>query len=119
MTPGHSDKESTVKYRNLPKLTPEKPEKEGKQDVTEPPKQETPEERMERISNVQISFSDFFIKCVDHQMLKLFFLSLIFFFFAVGMVTCLYLVFIYFFHAKMWYFYFPDGHSHSSAHGEL
>jgi len=111
------DKDCNMKHRNLPKLTPDNTDKETK--AEKEPKEETTEERIARISKVEITFNDFFVKCIDHEMLKLFFSAFILFFFSVGIITCLYLIIIYFFQEKMWQFYFPkDGHHHS-AHGEL
>jgi len=112
-----SEKDCNLKHRTIPKLTPEKADKDGNKDDKE--KEETPEERIKRISEVKITFGDFFAKCVDHDMLKMFFGSLIAFFFFVGMITCLYLIICYFFREQMWHFYFPKSEHHHEAHGEL
>jgi len=106
-----------LKHRIIPKLTADKADKKRskeaattKQESADQPtkkKQETPEERLERISNTQITFSDFFLKCLDHEMLKLFFVTLFLFFCAVGVLTCIYLAFIYFFKYAIWQMYFP------------
>lgn len=109
------ERDCNMKHRNIPKLSPEKDSKSEKDGV----KAETEEERIARISNVQITFSDFFVKCIDHDMLKLFFGALIFFFFFVGVITMIYLVIIYFFRQSMWNYYFPSEEFHKNAHGEL
>jgi hypothetical protein len=70
------------------------------------------------VSQVEVTFSDFFVKCLDHEMLKLTAGSLFCFFFVVGIVTCFYLFFIYLFKESMWQVYFPTEHHHKS-HGEL
>lgn len=98
------------KQRLIPKLTPDTHNGDAAK--------ETESERMERISKVEVSFSDFFVKCLDHEMLKLTAGSLFCFFFVVGLVTCFYLFFIYLFKESMWQVYFPTEHHHQS-HGEL
>ena len=113
---------SEIKQRMIPKLTPEradrKSDKNGKQQSVDK-KQETPEERIERINNTKITVSDFFVKCIDHDMLKLFFTAMFLFFFAVGMLACCYVFFIFCFQEKMWNAYFPSERVHKNAHGEL
>lgn len=119
---GHSDneKDCDLKHRIIPKLTPDKSDKKkDSKSVDEVTKQETPEERIARINNVQISFSDFFVKCLDHEMLKLFFGSLFAFFMLVGFATVVYLIFIYFFQPRLWNIYFPSEEMHRHAHGEF
>ena len=70
-------------------------------------KKETSEERVERITHTNVSFTEFWFQCVDWDMLKLFFGLLIIFFCVVGFATLLYLFFIFNFREKLWYYYFP------------
>jgi len=96
--------ESSVKQRNLPKLTPAE-KKETQEEIVA--KKETEEERLARISSVKLTFNDFFRDCVDHEYVKLFFFLCILFCFMVGVVTILYLLFLYFFRTRAFYYYFP------------
>lgn len=121
-----NEKECEVKQRIIPKLTADKAE--GRREKKECVKcqgaeaesrKETPEERIERINKVQITFSDFFVKCLDHDMIKLFLLSLFAFLLLVGFVTCIYLFFIFMFKERMWHFYFPTEEMRKNPHGEF
>ena len=109
-------------------------------------KKETVEERIARINAVNLTLGDFFFKvgidyyylisnyyifcikiylkysifqCLDHQMLKLFFLCMLAFFFTVGVITSIYLTVIYFFKQSLWYFYFPTEAHLKGLHKEL
>lgn len=101
-----------LKHRIIPKLTADKTEtkkpkeKEPEDNDTKKPK-ETAEERTERISKVEITFSDFFTKCLDHEMLRLFVVTMFCFLLCVGALTVFYLVFVYFFKYTLWLAYFP------------
>lgn len=108
------NKSGEEKQRLIPKLTADS----QNGDTTTTKKTETQAERIERINKVEVTFSDFFVKCLDHEMLKLTAGSLFCFFFVVGIVTCFYLFFIYLFKESMWQVYFPTEHHHQS-HGEL
>jgi len=114
------DNSCDVKQRMAPKLTQEMAEKRSvKNGRSVEKKQETPEERIERINNTKITVSDFFVKCIDHDMLKLFFTAMFMFFFTVGMLTICYLIFVFCFKEQMWNTYFPSERIHRNAHGEL
>jgi len=111
------DKDCELKHRIIPKLTAQK--ENGTGNTEDETKKETTEERLARISNVKISFSDFFVKCIDHEMLKLFFGLLLAFLILVGLCTCMYLVFIFFFKPSMWNLYFPSEEFNKKMQGEL
>eukprot|EP00092_Neocalanus_flemingeri_P062884 GFUD01075961.1.p1 GENE.GFUD01075961.1~~GFUD01075961.1.p1 ORF type:complete len:127 (+),score=32.39 GFUD01075961.1:76-456(+) len=68
---------------------------------------ETNKERVERISHTNVSFMEFWMQCIDWNMLRLFFGLLMLFFFAVGFATLLYLMFVFSFKENLWYYYFP------------
>lgn len=107
------NKSGEEKQRLIPKLTAD-----NQNGDSVPVVKETESERLARINKVEVTFSDFFVKCLDHEMLKLTAGSLFCFFFVVGLVTCFYLFFIYLFKESMWQVYFPTEHHHQS-HGEL
>merc|ERR1711915_234880 len=64
-------------------------------------KQETCEERIERISQTNVSFLEFWLQCLDWKMLRLFF-------FFVGVASLIYLFFVFNFNEKLWNNYFPS-----------
>eukprot|EP00092_Neocalanus_flemingeri_P062885 GFUD01075962.1.p1 GENE.GFUD01075962.1~~GFUD01075962.1.p1 ORF type:complete len:127 (+),score=36.26 GFUD01075962.1:76-456(+) len=68
---------------------------------------ETNKERVERISHTNVSFMEFWMQCIDWNMLRLFFGLLMLFFFAVGFTSLLYLMFVFSFKENLWYYYFP------------
>jgi len=115
-----SEKEccDAVKHRIIPKLTQSEKNDNGgekKQNGTHKSsknsdsniKKETSEERVERISHTKVSFLEFWFQCLDWEMLRLFFGLLMLFFTFVGIVSFLYLCFVFSFNEKLWYFYFP------------
>lgn len=85
----------------------------------EEPKQETEEERVARIGQVSVSFTDFVFKCIDYDMLKLFLGSMIGFFCLVLIVTIIYLIFCFFFFERQWELYFPSHKVRMHATSEL
>ena len=111
--------ETTLKQRNIPKLVPSNKEVDKDTTTSEPKKVETEEERIARINQTKITVSDFLFKCLDHEMLKLFFLSMIAFFLVVGFITCIYLTVIFFFKQSLWQFYFPTEEQIKRMRGEL
>jgi len=106
-----------MKHRIIPKLTPEA-EGSDKKDDDESSK-ETVEQRIQRIGATKITFADFFLKCLDHDMLKLFFGLLFIFGVVCVALNLIYLVVVYLFQEKLWQFYFPSQCKHPDAHGEL
>ena len=50
---------------------------------------------------------DFWYECLDWEMLKLFFALLMLFFCIFGFFTIIYLLFVFNYREKLWYFYFP------------
>ena len=68
---------------------------------------ETSEERVERINHTSVSFMQFWFQCLDWEMLRLFFGLLMLFFTLVGIISFIYLCFVFAFNEKLWYFYFP------------
>jgi len=96
--------DNTLIHRNIPKLTLAE-----KKDTTEEKvvKKETQEERVARISSVKLSFADFCRDCIDYDYLKLFTFLSLGFCFVVGVITILYLLFLYFFRTRLFYYYFP------------
>jgi len=111
--------ETTLKQRNIPKLVPTNKEADKDTTKSEAKKVETQEERIARINQTKITLSDFLFKCLDHEMLKLFFLSMIAFFLCVGFITCIYLTIIFFFKQSLWQFYFPTEEQIRRMKGEL
>jgi len=121
--PGNEKDESNLKQRIIPRLVPTEC-KEGDKTVdkdcaTGEKKKETTEERIARINKVNLTIGDFVFKCLDHEMLKLFFLLMVLFFLAVGVITVIYLTVIYFFKQSLWQFYFPTEEHLRSLRKEL
>ena len=85
----------------------------------EEPKKETEEERVARIGQVSVSFTDFVFKCIDYDMLKMFVGSMIGFFCLVLIVTIIYLIFCFFFYERQWELYFPSDKVRMHATSEL
>eukprot|EP00092_Neocalanus_flemingeri_P062883 GFUD01075960.1.p1 GENE.GFUD01075960.1~~GFUD01075960.1.p1 ORF type:complete len:119 (+),score=30.67 GFUD01075960.1:76-432(+) len=107
-----SDKEccDAMRQRIIPKLiqTGKNEQVPGKRKIEkENGNKETNEERVERISHTNVSFMEFWMQCIDWNMLRLFFGLLMLFFFAVGFATLLYLMFVFSFKENLWYYYFP------------
>ena len=63
--------------------------------------------REKKIQKTKVSFFDFWYECVDWEMLKLFYALLMLFFCTVGIAVALYLLYVFNFNEKLWYFYFP------------
>ena len=54
---------------------------------------------------------DFWYECVDWDMIKLFYALMMLFFTMVGVFTFIYLLYLFNFNEKMWYYYFPGKHA--------
>jgi hypothetical protein len=116
----HSNEDDcNLKHRNIPKLTATEGKPSDKDSSTEKKKPETQEERIARINAVNITLGDFVFKCLDHEMIKLFILCMLGFFFITGIVTCIYLTVIFFFKQSLWQFYFPTEAQIKVLRGEL
>ena len=72
-------------------------------------KKESVEERIVRIDQTKVTFMEFWYECLDWEMLRLFFGLLLLFFTMVGIASLLYLMFVFNYREKLWYFYFPVG----------
>ena len=114
-------KDCELKHRIIPKLTAGKEESKQKacKCTEEDTKVETPEERAKRIENTKISISDFFIRCIDFDEIKLFIGLLFAIIFAVGGLTIIYLIFVFVFKPSMWQLYFPSSVDSINASTEL
>eukprot|EP00092_Neocalanus_flemingeri_P042068 GFUD01045839.1.p2 GENE.GFUD01045839.1~~GFUD01045839.1.p2 ORF type:complete len:121 (-),score=30.77 GFUD01045839.1:586-948(-) len=109
-----SDKEccDAMRQRIIPKLiltekSEHAPEKTSIEKDAANENKETNEERVKRISHTNVSFMEFWMQCIDWNMLRLFFGLLMLFFFAVGFTSLLYLMFVFSFKENLWYYYFP------------
>jgi len=106
-----------MKHRIIPRLTqtdnsdPDRTNQKIREKTTKNDsngKQETREERIERISQTNVSFLEFWLQCLDWKMLRLFFTLLVLFFFFVGVASLIYLFFVFNFNEKLWNNYFPS-----------
>jgi len=129
-----SDSQCQMKHRIIPRITPNETNKkftlkedsrrerknnnkEGCDKCVE--KKETTEERVERISNVKVSFADFFVRSLDHDMLKLFCQVMAGFLGMCAFVSIIYVMLVYFFKPNMWNIYFPKHEHLEDFHKEL
>ena len=115
-------KECELKHRIIPKLTSGKEESNGSKKACkctgDESKVETAEERKLRYENTRISFSDYFLRCIDFDEIKLFLGLLFAIIFTVGGLTIIYLCFIFVFKPSMWQVYFPTNMDRINS-GEL
>lgn len=70
-------------------------------------KQETTEERVARIGRVKVSFAEFFANVLDHEQLKAFLILWCAFFISCGVLSVMYLAFLFTFKRNLWDSYFP------------
>ena len=72
--------------------------------------------REKKIARTKVSFFDFWYECIDWEMIKLFYALLMLFFCTVGIAVALYLLYVFNFNEKLWYWYFPvrEGFKHES-----
>lgn len=127
-----SDNECHMKHRIIPRITPIETNKKFtlKEDARKErknrngcekcdDKKETTEERIERISKVKVSIVDFFIQCLDHDMLKLFCQVLVGFLGMCAFVSIIYVTLVYMFKPNLWNIYFPKQEHSEDFHKEL
>ena len=68
-----------------------------------------------KINKTKVSFFDFWYECIDWDMIKLFYAMMMLFFCTVGFTTMIYLLYVFNYNEKMWYYYFPGTHeTHTS-----
>merc|ERR1712061_87715 len=60
-----------------------------------------------KINKTKVSFFDFWYECIDWDMIKLFYAMMMLFFCTVGFTTMIYLLYVFNYNEKMWYYYFP------------
>ena len=63
--------------------------------------------REKKIQKTKVSFFDFWYECIDWEMIKLFYALLMLFFCTVGIACALYLLYVFNYNEKLWYYYFP------------
>ena len=104
---GGSDRSDT-KQRVIPRLKEvEKEDHDKELEFVDLGGKESEKERIKRIQDTNVSFTDFLKLCVDVETLKLFIGILLLIFIGTFIASILYIGFVYKFDAKTWTFYFP------------
>ena len=63
--------------------------------------------REKKINKTKVSFFDFWYECIDWDMIKLFYALMMLFFCTVGFTCMIYLLYVFNYNEKLWYYYFP------------